>query len=461
MSRDELRFATVPVLGRLLRRREISALELARDTLAALDGIGRAHNAVAELTPDLAEREARSADAALRRGPAGPLCGIPYGAKDLLDTADIPTRWGTPHYADRIARTDATVVRLMRAQGAVLVAKLSMIELAGGGGYRTARASIDGACLNPWDRGRWSGGSSSGSAAAVAAGLLPLSLGSETGGSLVIPAAYCGLTTIRPSFGAVSRAGAMPLSWSMDKIGPLARTAVDCGTVLRAIAGRDPQDWTTEDRVLQGARSGALRLGVLRGGLDAAPETARTFEAALRVLRGFGRRTRTVHLPQRDYLATYLTILAGEAGTAHRAFIETADEQDLRDPAQLEGLRRMLAVPMLDHAKAVETRGQLSREIHSVFDDVDVLLSPTVLTEATLLEEDVLAGRSRRGGFAMLGAIAGIPGVSVPMGFGPAGLPLGLSLTGPLGSDHTLLRLAAQFQRETDWHERRPPAATA
>jgi aspartyl-tRNA(Asn)/glutamyl-tRNA(Gln) amidotransferase subunit A len=459
MSLTELRFATIGTLGRLLRRREISALELARATLADLEGAGRTHHAVAEPTPDLAERQARGADAALRAGRGGALCGIPYGAKDLLDTAGIATRWGTPHYAERVASADATAITKMRKAGAVLVAKLAMIELAGAGGYRSAGASLDGPCLNPWDTARWSGGSSSGSASAVAAGLLPISLGSETGGSLVIPAAYCGVTTIRPSFGAVSRAGAMPLSWSMDKIGPLAHTAVDCGTVLNAIAGYDPAEWTTAASPLPRGRIGKLRIGVLRDGLPGAPATAAAFAEALRVFGRIGMRTKSVTLPQRDYLPTYLTILSGEAAAAHGELIASSDERTFVDAAQREGLRRMLDVPMIDYARAVHTRAQLAREIHALFDDVDVLLSPTVLTEATPLEEDVLAGRARRGGHAMLGAIAGVPGVSVPMGFGPAGLPLGLALTGPLFSDNTLLLLAARYQRETDWHTRRPAVA--
>jgi aspartyl-tRNA(Asn)/glutamyl-tRNA(Gln) amidotransferase subunit A len=459
---NELRFASIATLGRLLRRRELSALELTRATLTSLDTAGRSYNAVAELTRKLAEREARAADVSLRRGRAGPLCGIPYGAKDLLDTAGIPTRWGTPHYRARVARTDATAIRKMRGAGAVLVAKLAMIELAGGGGYRTAGASIDGPCLNPWDRTRWSGGSSSGSAAAVSAGLVPVSLGSETGGSLVIPAAYCGITTIRPSFGSVSRAGAMPLSWSMDKIGPLAHSATECEVVLRAIAGVDHLDWSTDERELSRARAGAaLRIGVLRGGLDAAPATADVFDEALRVFRRLGMRTRLVTLPARDYLATYLTVLSGEAAAAHHSLIANSDDNTLVDPDQRDGLRRMLDVTMIDYARAVETRARLAREIHGLFTDLDVLLAPTVLTEATRLDEDVLAGRTRRGGYAMLGAIAGVPGVSIPMGFGPSGLPLGLSLTGPLYSDLALLRLAARYQRETDWHRRRPPVTSA
>jgi aspartyl-tRNA(Asn)/glutamyl-tRNA(Gln) amidotransferase subunit A len=457
----EIAFRTVTELGRLLRRRELSALELARATLAALDAVGRRYRAVAELTPDRADTEARAADRALRRGDTRPLCGIPYGAKDLLDTAAIPTRWGTPHYRDRVATTDATTVTKMREAGAVLVGKLALIELAGGGGYRDAGASIDGPCLNPWDPGRWSGGSSSGSAAAVAAGLLPISLGSETGGSLVIPAAYCGITTIRPTFGVVSRAGAMPLSWSMDKIGPLARTAADCGAVLDAIAGHDPLDWSTAGVDLASARARGLRVGVLRGGLSDATATAAVFDRALRTLRRLGLRMRTVELPKRDYFATYSTILAGEAAAAHHDLISGADDATFVDRAQRDGLKRMLRVTMIEHADAVHARARLAREIEGFFADVDVLVAPTVLTEATPIDEDVQAGRGRRGGYAMLGAIAGVPGVSVPMGFGPSGLPLGLSFTGPRGSDRTLLRLAARYQRETDWHMRRPPVRAA
>jgi aspartyl-tRNA(Asn)/glutamyl-tRNA(Gln) amidotransferase subunit A len=455
----EIAFQDVGTLGRLLRRREISAVELARQTLTALDSVGRRYHAVAQLTPDVAEAQARAADRALRRGNAAPLCGIPYGAKDLLDTAGIPTRWGTPHYRDRVPTNDAAAVTKMRSSGAVLVAKLAMIELAGGGGYHDAGASIDGPCLNPWEPARWSGGSSSGSAAAVAAGLLPIALGSETGGSLVIPAAYCGITTIRPSFGAVSRAGAMPLSWSMDKIGPLARTAADCGIALDAIAGRDPLDWSTLGTDLARARAGRLRVGVLRGGLSDASATAAVFERALRTLRRLGVRPRTFELPKRDYFATYSTILAGEAAAAHHDLIAAADDTTLVDRAQRDGLKRMLQVSLIAHAEAVQVRARLAREIEGLFADVDVLVSPTVLTEATPIDEDVQAGRARRGGYAMLGAIAGVPAVSVPMGFGPAGLPLGLSFTGPRGSDRTLLRLAARYQRETDWHERRPPVA--
>jgi aspartyl-tRNA(Asn)/glutamyl-tRNA(Gln) amidotransferase subunit A len=454
-----LAFATVRQLRALLKRREVSALELARDALARLDRDGRRLHAVAELTAETAERDARAADRALRRGTVGPLCGIPYGAKDLLDTAGIPTRWGSPSRSARVPDADATVIRRMRDAGAVLVAKLAMIELAGAGGYRSAGASLDGACLNPHDPARWSGGSSSGSAAAVGAGLVPLTLGSETAGSLVVPAAFCGVTTIRPSFGRVSRHGAMELSWSMDKIGPLARTAEDCAAALRVIEGADPLDPTTEPPLPSRRIS---TVGVLRAGLSAVPATAKVFELALTALRRLGVRLVNATIPEGAYVDTYVTIMAAEGLLAHRDLIAGPGLERVVDPAQREALRAQLELSVTAYASAVRARVGLARGVHALLERVDALVAPTVLTEATLLDEDLLAyRRERRGGHAFLGAIAGIPSVSVPMGNGPLGLPLGLALMGPLGSDRALLSLAACYQGATSWHERPAPEVPA
>jgi aspartyl-tRNA(Asn)/glutamyl-tRNA(Gln) amidotransferase subunit A len=449
-------FATARRLRELLRRREVSALELARDALARLDAAGRRLHAVAELTAETAERDARAADRALRRGTAGPLCGIPYGAKDLLDTAGIPTRWGSRSQRDRVPEADATVIRRMRAAGAVLVAKLAMIELAGAGGYRSAGASVDGPCLNPWDVARWSGGSSSGSAAAVAAGLVPVALGSETAGSLVIPAAFCGVTTLRPSFGRVSRHGAMSLSWTLDKIGPLARTAEDCDVVLRAIEGVDPLDPTTEPASHVPLARRAIRLGVLREGVDGTA-AAPAFDRALGVLRGLGMRLSDATIPPGPYMETYPVIMAAEFLLDHRDLISGQALAAVADPSQRDALRRHLNLGVTDYADALRTRARLARDVGTVLRRFDALISPTVLTEATALDEDLLEYRAtRRGGHAYLGAIAGVPAVSVPMGQGPRGLPLGLTITGDIASDRAILRIAERYQRATAWHRLHP-----
>src|SRR5580658_367619 len=236
----EIFFATVAELSAKIASKEISAEELVRAFANRLEQQGRRYNALALPLPEQAIRTAKAVDKDIKRGRMrGPLHGIPYGVKDLLSFAGQITTWGAKPYAAQIFDYNATVIDKLASAGAVLTGKLSMVELAGGGGYRLPSASLFGAGLNPWDTSRWSGGSSSGSATAVAAGLAPFALGSETSGSILTPASYCGVTGLRPTYGLVSRYGAMALSWTMDKIGPFARTAQHCGIILPVIAPSD------------------------------------------------------------------------------------------------------------------------------------------------------------------------------------------------------------------------------
>lgn len=454
----DLSFAGIAELRRLLRRRKLSSLELTRAVLERLGSFGPRYNALAELTPDLAESQARRADRELRTGvDRGPLHGIPYGAKDLLDTRSIPTRWGAPPYRDRVADIDATAIVRLRDAGAVLVAKLAMVELAGGGGYRYASASLHGPGLNPWDVGRWSGGSSSGSASCVAAGLVPYALGSETWGSITTPSAFCGITGLRPAPGVVSRHGAMALAWSMDKIGPMAHRAGDCAIVLAAIAGRDERDPTTVEWRYRVMRSRPFRLGILAEDLGEVAAVGRAFEEAVRVLRRAGMRTRPVALPSHDYGKLARTILGGETAAAHEELIRSERLEELVDEGQREGLRGYLAQPAHDYVRAAERRVAATRDVRALFGPLDALIGPTLITEAPTLDTDLRA--MRRGlGPSVLGAVAGLPGISIPMGFGAAGMPLGLSITADLFQESIVVAIAAAFQRETDWHLRRPPA---
>ena len=243
---DEVLFSTVVELSQRIRRRELSPVAL---TEAYLDRIRRWNgrlNAFARVTPELALSQARQAEGEIRRGRwRGPLHGIPYGAKDLFATAGIPTEWGAVPLKGHTPTQDATVVARLRDAGAVLLGKLAMVEFAGGLGYRYANASASGPGRNPWNPQRWTGGSSSGSGAAVAGGLVAFALGTETWGSILCPAAFCGLVGVRPTYGRVSRAGAMVCSWTFDKVGPLARSVADCRLVLQAIAGHDALDPTS------------------------------------------------------------------------------------------------------------------------------------------------------------------------------------------------------------------------
>src|SRR5258706_10957823 len=268
---EDLYFSTITEWNAKLKSKQISALELARAFSARLEKLGPRYNALALPLSERAIRQAKDLDADIKRDRfRTPLMGIPFGAKDLLSLAGVPTAWGAKPYAGQVFDEDATALKKLDKAGAVLIGKLSMVELAGGGGYRYAAASLTGPGINPWDRTCWSGGSSSGPGSAVAAGLVPFAIGSETSGSILTPSAFCGVTGLRPTYGLVSRHGAMALAWTLDKLGPMARSADDCALVLAAVAGKDPLDETAADRAFVHASATAspakkLRLLVPKG----------------------------------------------------------------------------------------------------------------------------------------------------------------------------------------------------
>ena len=292
---DNVLFSTVTELAVEIRARRISPVELTEAYLDRLQRFGQRLGAVATIMRDTALAEAREAEREIRAGRyRGVLHGIPYGAKDLLATRHAKTTWGAAPYKDQQFTEDATVIKKLREAGAILVAKLAMIELAGGMGYNQADASLTGACRTPWNTEFWSGGSSSGPGAAVAAGLVGFAIGSETSGSIITPAAYCGVAGLRPTYGAVSRHGAMALSWTLDKLGPMCRSAQDCEFVYAAIAGRDPLDSSSRDAPLgtplaMSSRRGApahTRIGVIKDSYEKAqPAVRENFLRSLDVLK--------------------------------------------------------------------------------------------------------------------------------------------------------------------------------
>src|SRR5580704_6469567 len=240
---DDIFFASITEINQKLKAKEFSTVELTKAFCERLEQQGPRYNALALSLSKYALKAAKDVDGDLKRERyRGPLQGIPFGAKDLLSFKKHPTTWGAKPYAGQIFDYDATVLKKLDKLGGLLIGKLAMVELAGGPSYRYASASLSGPGLNPWDTTRWSGGSSSGSGIAVAAGLVTYALGSETSGSILTPAAFCGVTGLRPTYGLVSRHGAMALSWTLDKIGPICRSAEDCGLVLEAIAGAEPDD---------------------------------------------------------------------------------------------------------------------------------------------------------------------------------------------------------------------------
>src|SRR2546423_12642118 len=290
---DVIFFATIRELNAKLKSKEFSAEQLVRAFAQRLETLGPRYNALALQLTEPAVRRAREVDKEIKRERfRGPLQGMPFGAKDLLAYPRNPTTWGARPFAGQVFDYTASVIEKLEKTGSVLIGKLAMVELAGGGGYRFAAASMFGPGLNPWDRTRWSGGSSSGSASAVAAGLVPFAIGSETSGSILTPSAFCGVTGLRPTYGLVSRFGAMALSWTLDKIGPMCRTAEDCGLVLRVIAGSDDNDPASSGKSFYYAPQFTREMKDIRVGYAkvdfeewADPSTRDAFAKALEVLR--------------------------------------------------------------------------------------------------------------------------------------------------------------------------------
>ena len=319
---NDIFFATISELSAKLRAKEFSCLELTRAFTDRFEKLAPRYNAMALSLREQAIRQARDVDSELKRDRTrGPLQGIPYGVKDLLSVKDHPTTWGARPYAGQVFKEDAKVIEKLNATKAILIGKLSMVELAGGGNYGTAGASLTGPGLNPWDRERWSGGSSSGPGSAVAAGLVTFALGSETSGSILTPSAFCGVTGLRPTYGLVSRTGAMALSWTLDKIGPMCRSAEDCALVLHEIAGGDTKDQGSAGRSYNYTprflrKPAEITIGYAKADFEGweDPAARATFSAALDALKSEGFVLKEVKLPDFPYGALLQTILAGEAG---------------------------------------------------------------------------------------------------------------------------------------------------
>ncbi len=439
-------------------------MELAETFLDRLERLGPRFNATVTVTRDHALREARRADEEIGRGEyRGPLHGIPYGAKDLLATRGVPTTWGAAPLREQIFDYDATVIRKLRDAGAVLIAKLAMVELAGGMGYETPNASFTGPGLNPWEPERWAGGSSSGSGAAVAAGLTPLAIGSETWGSILIPGAFCGVAGLRPTYGRVSRHGAMALSWSMDKLGPLCLTADDCGMVLEAIAGPDPLDPTATSRRYRydgpGIPDSRMKLAVPEDAAAGCDDAARlNFDAALAVLESVADITE-VSLPDYPYEAVAYTILSAEGASALEDFVDDGKGSELTDRSGLFGPYAGRAVLATEYLKATRLRGVIAREMDAVLAPYDAMVAPAsgAAPSADAVFDKSRPGRSSTGApVSAIGNVAGLPAITAPDGFTEDGLPTGIQFMGRAYGENSVLAAARAYQSLTTWHERHP-----
>ncbi len=467
MTSEDIAFADIATLQRMLTRRELSSLELTNLYLGRLEKYGPTYGALVTLMPERARGEARRADRERAAGLVrGPLHGIPYGVKDLVAAVGAPTTWGAAPFRAQRFDYDATVIRKLGSAGAVLLAKLAMVELAGGFGYNDADASFTGPGRTPWNRDFWSGGSSSGSGAAVAAGLVGFAIGSETSGSILFPSTACGITGLRPTYGRVSRHGAMALCWTLDKLGPLARSAADAETILHAIAGSDPDDPSAVDRPFPALRR-RPKIGVLAGATNKTmPEVKANFEASLAVLREFCDLVDDVALPKLPYGAAVQTIVAAEGAAAFRELIESGRSRELQQKDDRLGGYSSYATLAVDYIDALRQRKFMIEAFKRAFGAYDAIVSPTyrTVTFPVGIPFDKAYPEYRGAGAVSLIApanLVGVPAIGVPNGFGRNGLPTGLSFVGAAFAEAKLMAIARRYQARTKHHLKHPTLVTS
>ena len=468
MLGEDVLYLSVRELGDQMRARKISPVELTESYLARSENLGPKLNAYATITRDLALKQAHAAEAEIAAGHyRGPLQGVPYGLKDLIAVEGYPTTWGAKPFANRTFDYNATIVEKLNRAGAVLIGKVAMIELAGGLGYSSAHASLQGASKNPWNMKYWTCGSSSGSGAVVSAALAPWALGSDTRGSTICPGAWCGIAALRPSFGRVSRYGAMAIAWSMDKLCPMARTADDCGLVLSVIGGHDPKDI---DSVPGDFRYAApelepkkpLRIGRLTNAwnkLD--PGLDDSVNAALKILEQNGARVSDVAIPDGPYEQVAELTIQMEAVSSFQDLIESGRCFELEDPlGKINGYAGS-EFSVTDYLQVQRVRTFLQKQIDGLFDHYDVLATAGESSAASLIEdvdddsEGPIGTREPDG----ISSLCGLPAVTVPCGFSKNNLPFGVQFIGRAQNDHAVIAAARLYQSHSDWHKRRPPIA--
>ncbi len=468
-----LPFATITDLNAALRNREISSNELTKFFSRRLETLGPQYNAVACSLAKDGHKAAKDVDDELKRERfRGPLQGIPYAVKDLIAVAKYPTTWGAKPFADQVFDYDATVVTRLDKEKAILIAKLSMVELAGGGGYSSASASLQGPGLNPWNKLYWSGGSSSGSGAAVAAGLVPYALGSETSGSILTPACFCGVSGLRPTYGLVSRYGAMALSWTLDKIGVLARCADDCGHVLRVIAGSDSNDPGSAHKSFYYTpqyygKISDWKIGY--AGIDFTEwpdEPLRPmFLNALTVVKSLGGQMTESKLPDFPYGPVIGTIIDSEGASVFEQLIRSGKVDQLADQSQIDGLKASMTYSAIDYLKAMRVRSQIQAAYRDLFANLDLLVAPTRFSLPDRADQPFDETPPKRpdqkgvgAGLVQASNLCGLPALSIPCGF-VNGLPIGLQIVGPPFSENRIIAFGREFQNRTDFHKQHPPAS--
>lgn len=436
---EDLAFYSVGQLAELIRTRRVTSVQLTRMYLERLKKYGPKLECIITLTEDLALQQAKRADAEIAKGKyRGPLHGIPYGAKDLLAVKGYKATWGAMPYKDQMIDEDATVIKRLEEAGAVPVAKLSMGALAMGDVW------FGGKTRNPWNYEQGSSGSSAGSAAATTAGLVAFAIGTETYGSIVSPSTRCGVTGLRPTYGRVSRTGAMALSWSMDKIGPLCRTVEDCALVFNAICGPDGKDQMLYDAPFNydpKVNLRRLRIGYLKMAFDSARANKANNDSVLVVLRGLGAALVPIELPKYPTGSLGL-ILSAEAAAAFDGLTRSGKDDLLvrQDKnAWPNAFRTARFIPAVEYIEANRIRYLIIQEMQKVMRDIDVYVAPSFGGDNLLLTN-----------------LTGHPCVVLPDGFSKEGTPTSISFIGQLFGEAKLLAVAKAYQDATDFHLKHP-----
>ena len=447
----------------LLREKKLSPVEYTNALIARIEKHDPSLNAFLRFTPEIAMKDAQTAEAEIMRGEwRGPFHGVPYGLKDIVDYAGLPTTAHSRILMDNVAKSDAFVTQRLRAGGGVFMGKLSTHEFALGGPcfdlpWPPAR--------NPWNREHFCGGSSSGSGAATAAGFLPAAIGTDTGGSVRNPATMCGVVGMKPTYGLVSRSGVVPLAFSLDHVGPLTRGVRDNALMLDVIAGHDPHDPGSVKSESSGFASGidsgikGLRIGVLRHfynkDMVADPEVVAGIEAAVQVLEKEGAKVREINtFSLQEYLGCNRIILTSEAYAIHEAWLRDKPE-DYGDRTR----QRLLTGAFMkaaDYINANRVRRKLSQSFNALFADVDVIITASAMDLPCRIDDDEQVeytyGRQARAPFNVTGG----PAMSVPVGFSKSGLPLGMQLVGKPFSEAVLYRTAYAYEQAVNWGDTHP-----
>ena len=469
MEGIELCYASAGTLSRLVQSKEVSPVDIIDAHLARIEATEPMLNSFITLLPEEARAAARRAEQEIQSGNyKGPLHGIPVALKDLFNTGGVRTTSGSRIFDNFIPERDCTVAARFHQAGAILLGKLNMHQFAYG---PTGENPDYGHMHNPWDLDLITGGSSGGSGSAAAAGQCTITTGSDTGGSIRIPAALCGIVGLKPTYGLVSRYGLTPLSWSLDHPGPMVRTVEDAALSMNAIAGYDPKDvasarvaipdYTT---ALTGDVRG-LRIGMVREYFEAPldPEVDRSVRDAIGVLESLGAVVTEVSFPMfNDSQAISGAILMSEAAAYHRDLL-ASDGEKLYPPVRVR-LEAGLFVSAADYLRAQQARSLFDRQARELLEQVDLLAGPTEpVTAPLLLAERVQAGEREVGTTGALTQytrpynLTGSPAISVPCGFSEAGLPMALQLAGRPFDELTVLRAAHAYEQATEWHSRRPP----